>query len=130
MQSNPDPTSRFPTSYCLICGKGFPGYMACDGRDSRNTSTGCNQDGEVTLTPEAAAIGLAFAAGEVEAGTRILPLRLRAKYQLDTTAQISNPSADSWSRSLFVDKPQPSAAPSDGWSSTVAPAPNGWTNKV
>lgn len=130
MKPDPDPTSRFPTNYCLTCGNGWPGYNRCDGAASRHTSTGCDQDGEVPLTPEAAAIGLAFAAGDVEAGCRTLPLTLRAKYGLDTIVQISNPTADSWSRSLFVDKPQPSAAPNDGWPSTVAPAPNGWTSKV
>lgn len=68
IKPRPDPTSRFPTQYCLTCGQGWPEFVKCERRNGLETA--CNFKGEVAMTPEMEAIATAFERGEVPAGTR------------------------------------------------------------
>jgi hypothetical protein len=71
---NPDPTSRFPTAYCLTCGIGWTVTRCGKGYD-RLKDERCDMSGEVPMTPAIAAIAEAFKRGECEAGCRKLPVR-------------------------------------------------------
>src|SRR5437870_9839097 len=68
---NPDPTSRFPTAYCLTCGIGWTVTRCSMGYD-RLKDARCDMSGEVPMTPAIAAIAEAFKRGECEAGCRSL----------------------------------------------------------